>query len=80
MEHSLAFETNDCSSGQESPSFYVMFITLLTKLNLEDCIEPFKFSPRPELRGFSYTGILYDWGSWWFMDKAIGIPCHRFHI
>jgi hypothetical protein len=61
MEHSLAFETNDCSAGQEIPSFYVMFVALLTKLNPEDCIEPFKFSSRPELRGFSYIGIFYDW-------------------
>jgi hypothetical protein len=33
MEHSLAFETNDCSAGQEIPRSYVMFITILTKLN-----------------------------------------------
>jgi hypothetical protein len=61
MQHSVAFETNDCSAGQEIPCFGVMFIALLTKLNSEDCIEPFKFSPRPELRGFSYITIFYDW-------------------
>jgi len=62
MEHSLTFETNDCSAGQEIPCFYVIFIILLTKVNPEDCIEPFKFSPRPELRSFSYVGIFFEGG------------------
>jgi hypothetical protein len=62
MEHSLAFETNDCSAGQEISCFYVMFITLLTKLTTESCIGPFKFSLRQELRGFSYTGMFCYWG------------------
>jgi hypothetical protein len=61
MEHSVASEVNDCSAGQEIPCLDVMFITLLTKLNPEDCIEPFKLSPRPELRGFFHIRIFYDW-------------------
>jgi hypothetical protein len=35
MEHSLVFEANECSAGQENPCFYVMFIAVLTKFNTE---------------------------------------------